>query len=78
MIEIKHDDVPELEEDLLVQLYRVTPPEKQRLRAGADRVKITVQENDNPGGTFEFGDTMMEDYTLEVTKHRVFLSFGPL
>ena len=60
------DDQPETEEELTVQLYRVTPQATQRLRPGADRLKIVIQENDNPGGTFEFSTTMQDAYTLEV------------
>ena len=65
-VEIMPDDVPETDEEVTVQLYRVTPQATQRLRPGADRIKITIEENDNPGGTFEFSLAMLDSYTVEV------------
>ncbi|XP_068693739.1 adhesion G-protein coupled receptor V1-like isoform X3 [Montipora foliosa] len=53
-IEIKPDDTPEVAEVFTVNLVNVSGVD--RLQAGADKAQVTIAENDNPGGTFEFKD----------------------
>ncbi len=69
MIEITvfPDDIPEADEELLVTLQHVSPSDTQHLRQGATQVKVIIDENDNPGGTFEFASFMQSSYTVEVS-----------
>ncbi len=58
-----------MNEEISVELYRVTPVNTQRLRLGAERVKIIIAENDNPGGIFEFSPLMAESYIVKVSNY---------
>ena len=66
VIEIRPDNVPETDEELMVTLTRAEPAETQKLRAGATAVKIVIVENDNPGGIFQFSQSMKTHYTMQV------------
>lgn len=60
------DDDPEVDEELTVTLTGVTPPDWQKLKAGASQLKVVIKENDNPRGVFEFADVMQDVYTQHV------------
>ena len=62
VIEILPDDIPETDEELMVELTQAMPAEQQRIRDNARRVKVVIQANDNPGGTFEFADFVQNLY----------------
>ncbi len=66
MIRVFPDEIPETDEQLLVTLDGVAPPRTQRLRPEASRVLVTVQENDNPGGIFQFSSAAEDSYTVQV------------
>ncbi|XP_070543508.1 adhesion G-protein coupled receptor V1-like isoform X2 [Ptychodera flava] len=61
---IMPDDIPETSETFLVSLISVEPS-SQRLRQGFAAAQITIQENDNPGGTFEISSSTPGPYTVE-------------
>ncbi|XP_015763361.1 PREDICTED: G-protein coupled receptor 98-like [Acropora digitifera] len=54
-IEIKADDTPEVAETFTVNLVNVSGMDT--LQVGADKAEVTIAENGNPGGTFEFNST---------------------
>ncbi|XP_077988560.1 adhesion G-protein coupled receptor V1-like [Glandiceps talaboti] len=63
-IVILSDNVAETDETLLISLVNVEPS-SQRLRLGFETAEITITENDNPGGTFEFSSFTSGPYTVE-------------
>ncbi|KAH9498631.1 Adhesion G-protein coupled receptor V1 [Bulinus truncatus] len=58
-IEIKADDIPELDEYILVKLFSIEPNNTQRLRSSLTSITITVRANDNPGGILQFSQSKM-------------------
>ncbi|KAI8777860.1 G-protein coupled receptor 98, partial [Biomphalaria glabrata] len=58
-IGIKADDIPELDEFIMVRLDSIEPNDTQRLRPGLTSVTITVRANDNPGGILQFSQSKM-------------------
>ncbi|GCB66672.1 hypothetical protein scyTo_0007916 [Scyliorhinus torazame] len=52
-ITIKSDDLPEINETLIISLDR-TNPENQVVKSGFTSRKIIILQNDDPGGVFEF------------------------
>ena len=72
LIIILADDIPELSEELTVTLTGIEPIATQRLKPGATIRKLIISENDNPGGTFQFSDSLEPSYTLEVKMFTVF------
>ncbi|XP_078070005.1 adhesion G-protein coupled receptor V1 [Mustelus asterias] len=52
-ITIKSDDLPEINETLIISLDR-TDPENQIVKSGFTSRKIIILQNDDPGGIFEF------------------------
>ena len=73
VFEVLPDDLPETEEEMTLTITEVTPAESQRLRPGATEVKVIIEENDNPGGTFQFAP-----YTPVLFTVQVMLGFFPL
>ena len=67
MISIQADDIPEIDERMVVRLESIEPFTTQRLRPGATEIYITVLENDNPGGVFQFSTAMQDSYTISVS-----------
>ncbi|KAK7486800.1 hypothetical protein BaRGS_00021947, partial [Batillaria attramentaria] len=65
IVSILADDVPEIDETMVVRLESIEPFATQRLRPGATEVFITVLENDNPQGVFQFASTMSDSYVVE-------------
>ncbi|CAL1527000.1 unnamed protein product, partial [Lymnaea stagnalis] len=63
-IGIKADDIPELAEYIVVTLDSIEPSDNQRLRPGLTKITITVNANDNPGGTLQFSPKMNLTYTV--------------
>ncbi|XP_055956200.1 adhesion G-protein coupled receptor V1 [Patella vulgata] len=63
-ITIKPDDVPENDEIMAVTLESVEPIGTQRLHAATKSINITVLENDNPGGVFQFSPEMANNYVV--------------
>ena len=61
------DDIPELDEEFTVTLTKVEPANTQRLRLGAKERKITISENDNPGGVFQFSEDEQLSYEIRVS-----------
>ena len=49
-----------------VTLTGATPAGSQRIKADANTVEILIQENDMPGGIFEFGPAMPASFRVEV------------
>ena len=70
VIDILSDDLAETDEFLVVLLTKVTPEDTQRLRPGAARITVVISENDNPGGTFEFGLGVEQSYVVRVSKFK--------
>ena len=66
VITIQPDNIPELDEELMILLTGVQPV-GQRLKSGAINRKVIIAENDNPGGIFQFADTTQANYTLTVS-----------
>lgn len=66
-IGIKADAIPEVAEYLLVTLDTIEPSDTQRLRPGLTSVTITINANDNPGGTLQFSSKMNSNYTIVVS-----------
>ncbi|PFX17387.1 G-protein coupled receptor 98 [Stylophora pistillata] len=54
-IEIKPDSTPEVAETFTVNLVHVS--NLDRLQTGASSAQVTIEDNDKPGGTFEFKNT---------------------
>ncbi|XP_048383057.2 adhesion G-protein coupled receptor V1 isoform X4 [Stegostoma tigrinum] len=52
-ITIRADDLPEINETLIISLDR-TSPENQIVKSGFTSRKIIILQNDDPGGVFEF------------------------
>uniref|UniRef100_UPI00398F1058 adhesion G-protein coupled receptor V1 isoform X2 n=1 Tax=Pristiophorus japonicus TaxID=55135 RepID=UPI00398F1058 len=52
-ITVKSDDVPEINETLIISLDR-TNPENQIVKSGFTSREIIILQNDDPGGVFEF------------------------
>ena len=68
VIVIEADDIPEVDERMVVRLESIEPSATQRLRPGATEIFITVLENDNPGGVFQFSTAMQDAYTISVSR----------
>lgn len=60
------DDVPELSEEMILTLTSVQPAGTQRLRTGYTTRRIIINQNDNPGGVFQFDAGEQLSYTLTV------------
>jgi G-protein coupled receptor 98 len=67
IVSVLADDIPEINETMVVRLESIEPYTTQRLRPGATEINITILENDNPGGTFQFSTTMRSNYTVAVS-----------
>uniref|UniRef100_A0A1I8J347 Cadherin domain-containing protein n=1 Tax=Macrostomum lignano TaxID=282301 RepID=A0A1I8J347_9PLAT len=65
VFEIKPDDVPELDEDLTIQLTDVAPAGTQRLKTNYSSIVLKIRANDNPGGVFSFASFMKEHYLMK-------------
>ncbi|XP_032062639.1 adhesion G-protein coupled receptor V1 [Aythya fuligula] len=63
-ITIKADDVPEMNETVLLTLDRVSV-ENQILKYGFTTCEITILENDDPGGVFEFSSSSRGPYSIK-------------
>ncbi|KAK6179039.1 hypothetical protein SNE40_011486 [Patella caerulea] len=63
-ITIKPDDIPENDEIMAVTLESVEPIGTQRLHAATKSINITILENDNPGGVFQFSPEMANNYVV--------------
>nr|XP_006812422.1 PREDICTED: G protein coupled receptor 98-like protein isoform X1 [Saccoglossus kowalevskii] len=58
------DDIPETDETVIITLDNIEPS-SQRLRSGFETAEITILENDNPGGVFEFSSVTSGPYTVQ-------------
>ncbi|NWT12625.1 GPR98 protein, partial [Vireo altiloquus] len=63
-ITIKADDIPEMNETVLLTLDRVSV-ENQILKYGYTAREITILENDDPGGVFEFSPSSRGPYSIK-------------
>ncbi|NXO67952.1 GPR98 protein, partial [Phainopepla nitens] len=63
-ITIKADDIPEMNETVLLTLDRVSV-ENQILKYGFTTCEITILENDDPGGVFEFSPSSRGPYNIK-------------
>ncbi|NWV48163.1 GPR98 protein, partial [Daphoenositta chrysoptera] len=63
-ITIKADDIPEVNETVLLVLDRVSV-ENQILKYGFTTREITILENDDPGGVFEFSPSSRGPYSIK-------------
>ncbi|XP_041868909.1 adhesion G-protein coupled receptor V1 isoform X6 [Corvus kubaryi] len=63
-ITIKADDIPEMNETVLLTLDRVSV-ENQILKYGFTTCEITILENDDPGGVFEFSPSSRGPYSIK-------------
>ncbi|NXH80376.1 GPR98 protein, partial [Edolisoma coerulescens] len=63
-ITIKADDIPEINETVLLTLDRVSV-ENQILKYGFTTCEITILENDDPGGVFEFSPSSRGPYSIK-------------
>ncbi|NWV12723.1 GPR98 protein, partial [Ptilonorhynchus violaceus] len=63
-ITIKADDIPEMNETMLLTLDRVSV-ENQILKYGFTTCEITILENDDPGGVFEFSPSSRGPYSIK-------------
>ena len=63
IIDIIPDDLAETDETFGVELYDVFP-ENQLLRVGETLATVTILENDNPGGSFEFSSSTAGPYVI--------------
>ncbi|NXY21530.1 GPR98 protein, partial [Atrichornis clamosus] len=61
---IKADDIPEMNETVLLTLDRVSV-ENQILKYGFTTCEITILENDDPGGVFEFSPSSRGPYNIK-------------
>ncbi|NXX79900.1 GPR98 protein, partial [Urocolius indicus] len=61
---IKADDIPEMNETVLLTLDRVSV-ENHILKYGFTTCEITILENDDPGGVFEFSPSSRGPYSIE-------------
>ncbi|KAL3865782.1 hypothetical protein ACJMK2_043137, partial [Sinanodonta woodiana] len=64
-LNIMPDNIPELNETILINLTKVEPADTQRLKVGTSQRRVVIRENDDPGGTFQFAATMMTSYVLQ-------------
>lgn len=62
-VEILPDELAETDETFGVKLYQVFP-DNQLLRSGDTIATVTILENDNPGGSFEFSFATAGPYTI--------------
>lgn len=67
VLEVLPDDEPETDEVVQVILTSVSPSNTQRIKASARQVWVRILENDNPGGTFSFIETMQKEYIIRVS-----------
>lgn len=65
-LQVLGDDEPETDESLQVNLTYVQPPSTQRVNPVRRLVTVTIRENDQPGGTFQFAPNMASFYSLRV------------
>ncbi|CAH1797156.1 unnamed protein product [Owenia fusiformis] len=65
VIQIMPDEIPETDEELIVTLTSVEPSGTQKLRLDSIQVRVTIKENDNPGGVFQFSGSMLSGYNME-------------
>jgi len=65
---IMPDDIPELSEEMILTLTAVQPTGTQRLKTGYTARKVIINQNDNPGGVFQFDAGEQLSYTLTVSK----------
>ncbi|NXB81784.1 GPR98 protein, partial [Donacobius atricapilla] len=63
-ITIKADDIPEMNETVLLTLDRISV-ENQILKYGFTTCEITILENDDPGGVFEFSPSSRGPYSIK-------------
>ncbi|XP_075449203.1 adhesion G-protein coupled receptor V1 isoform X3 [Ascaphus truei] len=63
-ITIKADDIPEVNETVIISLDRVSV-ENQILKSGFTSCELTVLENDDPGGVFEFSPYYRGPYSVK-------------
>ncbi|NXF82786.1 GPR98 protein, partial [Sclerurus mexicanus] len=63
-ITIKADDIPEMNETVLLTLDRISV-ENQILKYGFTTREITILENDDPGGVFEFSPSSRGPYSIK-------------
>ncbi|NXE93985.1 GPR98 protein, partial [Menura novaehollandiae] len=61
---VKADDIPEMNETVLLTLDRVSV-ENQILKYGFTTCEITILENDDPGGVFEFSPSSRGPYSIK-------------
>ncbi|XP_030832667.1 adhesion G-protein coupled receptor V1 isoform X3 [Strongylocentrotus purpuratus] len=62
-VEILPDELAETDETFGVELYQVFP-DNQLLRSEDTIATVTILENDNPGGSFEFSSSTAGPYTI--------------
>ncbi|NXA31973.1 GPR98 protein, partial [Eudromia elegans] len=63
-ITIKADDIPEMNETVLLTLDRAST-ENQILKSGFTSCEIIILENDDPGGVFEFSSSSRGPYSIK-------------
>ncbi|XP_075069096.1 adhesion G-protein coupled receptor V1 [Mixophyes fleayi] len=63
-ITIKADDIPEVNETVIISLDRVSV-ENQVLKSGFTSCELTILENDDPGGVFEFSPSYRGPYSVK-------------
>uniref|UniRef100_A0A8C7EBG5 Adhesion G-protein coupled receptor V1 n=1 Tax=Nothoprocta perdicaria TaxID=30464 RepID=A0A8C7EBG5_NOTPE len=63
-ITIKADDIPEMNETVLLTLDRASV-ENQILKSGFTSCEIIILENDDPGGVFEFSSSSRGPYSIK-------------
>ncbi|XP_040275580.1 adhesion G-protein coupled receptor V1 [Bufo bufo] len=63
-VTIKADDYPEVNETVIISLDRVSE-ENQVLKSGFTSCELTILENDNPGGVFEFSPFYRGPYNVK-------------
>ncbi|XP_073534717.1 adhesion G-protein coupled receptor V1 isoform X1 [Phyllobates terribilis] len=63
-ITIKADDIPEVNETVIISLDRVNV-ENQVLKSGFTSCELTILENDDPGGVFEFSPFYRGPYSVK-------------
>ncbi|XP_016160310.1 PREDICTED: G-protein coupled receptor 98 [Ficedula albicollis] len=61
---IKADDIPEINETVILTLDRVSV-ENQILKYGFTTRELTILENDDPGGVFEFSPSSRGPYSIK-------------
>lgn len=67
LITILQDDIPEIDEEMTLTLTGVESSTTQRLRQGAKVRKIIINQNDNPGGIFQFAASDQLSFVLTVS-----------